>query len=107
MIELLDEKQQERCWSMEAEAGVLGSMIIERDCIGSILGIVQADDFYSPENQIIFTALMELYMGGAPTDPVGAGADHRRGDWWTGDPAGDCPWPGQLAGRRGQPSRGT
>ncbi|HLB73125.1 MAG TPA: replicative DNA helicase [Sedimentisphaerales bacterium] len=70
MIELLDEKQQERCWSMEAEAGVLGSMIIERDCIGSILGIVQADDFYSPENQIIFTALMELYMGGAPTDPV-------------------------------------
>jgi len=70
MIELLDEKKQERCWSKEAEAGVLGAMIIERGCIGNILGVVQAEDFYSPENQTIFTALMELYMAGAPTDPV-------------------------------------
>src|SRR3990172_165791 len=70
MIKQLDEKQQERLWSIEAEAGVLGAMIIERGCIGSILGLIQDDDFYAPENQILFTALSELFMAGAPTDAV-------------------------------------
>ena len=70
MAEILDEKQQHRSWSKEAEAGVLGSMILERDCVPSVLAIVTEDDFYLPEHKAIFTALVELFMADAPTDAV-------------------------------------
>ena len=70
MTELLDEKQQQRLWSIEAEAGVLGSMILDRDCIPKVFLIIKADDFYKPEHKTIFTALVDLFMAGAPTDAV-------------------------------------
>ncbi len=44
--------------SPEAEAAVLGSMILEPDCIDKVLGIVPEDGFYYPENKILLAAIL-------------------------------------------------
>lgn len=44
--------------SMEAEGAVLGSMILEPDCIDKVLGILPPDPFYYPENQAAFSAIV-------------------------------------------------
>jgi len=67
MTKLLD---SDKLWSKEGEAATLASMMLERDCIPGVLAVVQADDFYLPENKPIFTALVELYGANAPTDAV-------------------------------------
>lgn len=47
--------------SLAAEAAVLGSMLLEPECIGEIVEILQRDDFYHIENRHIFDALISLY----------------------------------------------
>jgi replicative DNA helicase len=50
--------------SIAAEAGVLGSMIIDAACIGEVIEYLGADGanaFYRVENQIIYDALVHLY----------------------------------------------
>ncbi len=43
----------------ESEAAVLGSMILEPDCIDKVLGILPEDAFYYPENRILLEAILE------------------------------------------------
>ena len=40
--------------SLAAEAAVLGSMIIDPECIGDVIEIVKQDSFYRIEHQYIF-----------------------------------------------------
>lgn len=47
--------------SLAAEAAVLGSMIIDPECIGLVVEQIQTDAFYRVEHQIIFDALVTLY----------------------------------------------
>ncbi len=47
--------------SLAAEAAVLGSMIIDPQCIGEVVEQVSSDAFYRPEHQMIFDALVGLY----------------------------------------------
>jgi len=47
--------------SLSAEAAVLGSMIIDPECIGDVVEIVEQDSFYRTEHQYIFDALIALY----------------------------------------------
>ena len=47
--------------SFEAEAAVLGSMILDPACIGQVVQSIGADVFYRMEHQIIFDALIALY----------------------------------------------
>jgi len=47
--------------SLAAEAGVLGSMLIEPECIGEIVELVERDAFYRIEHRHIFEALISLY----------------------------------------------
>jgi replicative DNA helicase len=54
--------------SLMAEAAVLGSMLIDPECISNVLEQLKADDFYRIEHRIIFDALIALYeknKGGA------------------------------------------
>ncbi len=48
--------------SLAAEAAVLGSMIIDPECIGSVVEILGRDAFYRVEHQMIFDALVDLYQ---------------------------------------------
>lgn len=49
---------EEKLFSIEAEAGVLGSIIIDPTCISGL--DLAEDDFYLPENKTIYSALMSL-----------------------------------------------
>ena len=61
----------DRLWSLEAEAGLLGSMIIGSECICEIIPIIVNEKaFYKPEHQQIYTALLKLHISGVPVDAV-------------------------------------
>jgi replicative DNA helicase len=47
--------------SLAAEAAVLGSMLIDPECIGDVIEIVERDAFYRIEHRHIFEALITLY----------------------------------------------
>jgi len=47
--------------SLSAEAAVLGSMLIDPECIGDVIEIVERDSFYRIEHRHIFEALISLY----------------------------------------------
>ncbi len=47
--------------SLAAEAAVLGSMLIDPECIGDVVEIVERDAFYRIEHRHIFEALITLY----------------------------------------------
>jgi replicative DNA helicase len=47
--------------SLAAEAAVLGSMIIDPNCISEVVEQLKADAFYRIEHQMIFDALVSLY----------------------------------------------
>lgn len=56
--------------SIEAEQAVLGSMILDSRCIGDVLGVVKATDFYSPTNRAIFETIYSMFTYSMVTDPV-------------------------------------
>ena len=56
--------------SLEAEAAVLGSMILDRECIGQIVQQINTESFYRTEHQIIFDALISLYEKNSDIDLI-------------------------------------
>ncbi len=56
--------------SIEAEAAVLGSMILDRECIGQVVQLLSVESFYRPEHQAIFEALVSLYERNIAIDLV-------------------------------------
>lgn len=63
--------ESDKIWSIEAEAAVLGSMIVEPACIPQVLAIIRATDmFYLPEHQVIFDAIVNLHVHEAQIDGI-------------------------------------
>ena len=56
--------------SPEAEAAVLGSMLLDRECIGDVVEIVHADSFSLTEHRILFDAILSLYENNSEIDLV-------------------------------------
>jgi replicative DNA helicase len=56
--------------SLEAEAAVLGSMILDRECVGLVVQKIGREDFYRPEHQAIYDALILLYERNSHIDLV-------------------------------------
>lgn len=52
----------------DAEMAVLGSIMIDRNAIGRILDILGPDDFYVPEHNTIYRAMVDLFERNAPLD---------------------------------------
>ncbi|EKD64589.1 MAG: hypothetical protein ACD_50C00340G0005 [uncultured bacterium] len=52
----------------EAEASVLGAILIEKDAISVASGILSENDFYSSINGAIFSTMLSLYEEGKPID---------------------------------------
>jgi replicative DNA helicase len=67
----MNEKILDKLWSVSAEAGVIGSMILDRDVMPAVRAIVESSDyFYKPEHKILFEALVALCTDGKTTDAV-------------------------------------
>ena len=56
--------------NVEAERGVIGAMIMDRDAILISSELLTADDFYQGQYGILFEALVDLYRSGVGTDLI-------------------------------------
>jgi replicative DNA helicase len=54
--------------AVEIETAVLGSMIIDPDCIPTVVEILKPEHFYKEEHKIIFKAIIELFESGRGVD---------------------------------------
>jgi replicative DNA helicase len=60
-----------KLFSIEAEAAVLGAMLIDPPCIGKVLPrLPRAEAFFKVEHQIIYNALVKLFIANDPIDAV-------------------------------------
>jgi len=56
--------------NITAERSVLGSMMLDENCVGDVIGIVRPDDFYSTINKSIFETIFSMYSYGKRIDPI-------------------------------------
>ncbi|MFH0910986.1 MAG: replicative DNA helicase [Planctomycetota bacterium] len=56
--------------NLEAEAGVLGCLLLYPDRADFIRGSLEADDFYSEPYGAVFQAILDMTDGGRPVDPL-------------------------------------
>jgi replicative DNA helicase len=54
----------------EAEEAVIGSLLIDRDIILKVSGILEPSDFFSLERSSIYQAILDLYANRAPADLI-------------------------------------
>ena len=62
--------QKTKPFSVEAEQSVLGSVLIDPECIMGLIEIISAYDFYIPEHGEIFDAMCELFNKNRNIDVV-------------------------------------
>ena len=56
--------------NLDAEASLLGAMLLSRDAIADALELTAAEHFYKPSHGHVFEAICSLYSAGEPADPV-------------------------------------
>lgn len=56
--------------AIEAEASVLGAILLRNDLYHQVAGHITVEDFYSPRHQIILAAMAEVDRVGKPLDPI-------------------------------------
>src|ERR671929_2185844 len=54
--------------NLEAEEAVLGSVLLDREVIGKVSGVLEARDFYRERNGHIYQAMLSLYDRHEPVD---------------------------------------
>jgi len=63
---------------LDAEASLLGAMLLSRDAIAAASEACSAEDFYAPAHGQIFSAILALYGRGEPVDAVTVGDELAR-----------------------------
>ncbi len=56
--------------NLEAEMAVIGSVLVDREIMGTVGEIVRPSDFYAHVHETIFAVLMELFDKGQPLDKI-------------------------------------
>lgn len=68
--------------NLEAERGVLGSILLDQEILHEIIPILDPDDFYRDAHQEIYRAIRELYDQGRAVDAITVSDElARRGTW--------------------------
>ena len=57
-------------YNAEAEKSVIGSILMDRECLATVIEYVRAGDFYDPRNAELFEALMDLFNMDSPIDII-------------------------------------
>lgn len=65
-------------YSAEAEAAVIGSVLIDSECLNEILSIVKKSDFYIEKNKTVFEAINNLYNLNKPIDVMTVGEELKK-----------------------------
>ncbi|MEM7338154.1 MAG: replicative DNA helicase [Actinomycetota bacterium] len=56
--------------NLQAEASVLGAMLLSREAIAEVVEILEPDHFYKPAHAHLYDAILSLYSAGEPVDAV-------------------------------------
>jgi replicative DNA helicase len=56
--------------NVEAEVGVLGSLLIDPEAVVQVADTLRPDDFYREAHRVIFQAVLDLYESGEPADLI-------------------------------------
>ena len=64
--------------SLEAEQSVLGSMLIDANCVKDVMEQLRPDDFYLKQNREIFETIYSMFVYSKPIDGVTARARWRK-----------------------------
>ena len=56
--------------SLEAEQSVLGSILIDSQCVAEVIGILRSEDFYLQQNQEIYKTIYTMFNYSQSIDPV-------------------------------------
>ncbi len=56
--------------NVEAEAGVLGSLLIDPEAMVQVADFLRSEDFYRETHRVIFQAVVDLYESGEPADLI-------------------------------------
>ncbi len=56
--------------STEAEQAVIGSMMVDPNCIAEVIELLHSDDFYAEENRRIYETIYTMFNEAARIDPV-------------------------------------
>ena len=67
-ILVMNEIQQEIPQAPEIETAVLGALLTDNNCIPENIDKIQIEFFVNPVNQIIFSAIKEMYLLGKDVD---------------------------------------
>ena len=55
---------------LAAEQSVLGAMMMSKDAISDVVEVLRGIDFYRPNHEAIYDAILNLYGRGEPADPI-------------------------------------
>jgi replicative DNA helicase len=82
--------------NLEAEKGVLGSLLLDPDMCDEVALIVRAEDFYAEANQKLFDHVLAMHQDGGKIDHVLLSERLKReGDW---EAIGGAAYLGEVAG---------
>ena len=56
--------------SLEAEQATLGAMLVEREAIARVVDLLDPEDFYSPQHQMLYRVMIDLFNDSQPVDLV-------------------------------------
>jgi len=70
-----------------AEQSVLGGMLLSKDAIADVLETLRPNDFYRPNHQQIYNAILDLFGQGEPADAVTVAASWIGADCCAGSAA--------------------
>ncbi|MDH4178950.1 MAG: replicative DNA helicase [Armatimonadota bacterium] len=56
--------------SLEAEQATLGAMLMEREAIARVVDILDPEDFYHPQHQMVYRAMIDLFNDSDPVDLI-------------------------------------
>ncbi len=59
--------------NLEAEASLLGSILIDKDAIIRVADVITAEDFYKDANRIVYEIMLDLYGRREPIDILSVG----------------------------------
>ena len=57
-------------YDLLAEQSVLGGMLLSKDAVADVTGLLRGPDFYVPKHEVIYEAILTLYSQGEPTDAI-------------------------------------
>ena len=69
--------------SAEAEQAVLGSMLIDGDCVKDVMDQLQAEDFYLRQNREIFETIAHMFVYSQPVDGVTVAGEMEKNGLYT------------------------